>query len=149
MDITFYTYTGEYNLINKFLSGGVMVTGRINDVINYNRPTLNLRTKSVDFNMDWNYCYIHDFNRYYFIDKHTVKSDNTFTVDLNIDLLKTYESDILNATGTIVISDKADKFNSDVAQVYNTKPKVNVLPFDVVEPFDADGNIIMVTIKGI
>ena len=48
-----------------------------------------------------NYCYIEEFNRYYFINDIIVKSTNIFTLVLNIDVLETYK-DVLNTKDAFI-----------------------------------------------
>lgn len=49
----------------------------------------------------YNYAYIEDFNRYYFIDGITSERANIWLFNLRCDVLMTYATQIKNLTGTI------------------------------------------------
>ena len=75
-----------------------------------------------------------------------VDSDN-YDISLSLDVLKTYEDEIMSATATVVEQQDADKFLSSRQQLFDVRPQINRIDF---EPnlFDAEGNLIMVTLKG-
>lgn len=55
----------------------------------------------------FNYMQIPDFNnRYYFIERITTRNENTFEVEGRIDVLMSYQNDILAATGIIERNEK-------------------------------------------
>ena len=73
-------------------------------------------------------------------------SDN-YDISLSLDVLKTYEDEIMSATATVVEQQDADRFLSSRQQLFDVRPQINRIDF---EPnlFDAEGNLIMVTLKG-
>ena len=61
----------------------------------------------------YNYAYIEDFNRYYFIDSITSERANLWLLTLRCDVLMTYKSQIGNLTGTI---DRSETLRSGYLQ---------------------------------
>lgn len=62
------------------------------------RPTIIVANNSAVFQS--NYCYLSDFGRYYFIRNITV-SQQRLRIDLEVDPLYTYRSQIRNCTGVL------------------------------------------------
>ena len=50
---------------------------------------------------DCNYCYIPKFNRYYYIQNVVSEYTNLFTIELKVDVLMSYKTDILNQVGLV------------------------------------------------
>lgn len=143
--VTLYNYNGNRNTVNKKLVGGLECVGAIRDDTNVLYPVLTIRVHDV---VNVNYCYIPTLGRYYFIDSINYLSSDKATLKLSVDVLKSYENEILSATGTVTISDNPDKFSSNRQSVYNRKPNFEKIDFPNKNLFDKTGSIIMVTIKG-
>lgn len=144
MVITFYSYKGFPNTVNKDLGQGIDLQGDLLNNFNLFSPTLRVRMTSIPFN----YCHIPDLNRYYFIDRITILNNGTYELDLNLDVLKTYESEILNATGTVTYKSNPDRWASNREDVYVAKPHFHKIEFPNKGLLNEEGSIIMVTIKG-
>lgn len=140
-----YNYTGNRNTVNKTLTGGTECLGVLRDITNVTTPKLVLRVSAP---INANYCYIQEFKRYYFIKDITYLTGDKVQLDLNVDVLKTYETQILNATATITETENPDKYASNRQTVYNRKPNFEKIDFENQNLFDETGTIIMVTIKG-
>ena len=143
--LTLYNYNGNRNTVNKKLVGGMECIGAIRDDTNVLYPVLTIRVHEA---INVNYCYIPTLGRYYFIDSITYLSSDKATLKLSVDVLKSYENEILSATGTVTQSDNPDKFSSNRQTVYNRKPNFEKIDFPNKKLFDKTGSIIMVTIKG-
>lgn len=93
--ITLYTTTSKDNELNKTLTNPVNVeSGKIRDSeLNVMHPQLLIKTSE----LQGNYLYISELNRYYFIDS-TTQIDNIHTqVNCRCDVLMSWKTDILNA----------------------------------------------------
>lgn len=101
MKITFYKYTGERNRLNKTLTNGATMDGNFTQAYYRNTPRLKIVSET-DF--DYNYCYIEDSNRYYFIDSVMVTRNNFYECTMTLDVLMTYKNDILKLSGTVTRS---------------------------------------------
>ena len=143
--VTLYNYNGNRNTVNKTLANGVEYVGAIRDDTNVLYPILTIRVHEV---INVNYCYIPTLGRYYFIDSINYLSSDKAVLKLRVDVLKSYENEILSATGTVTQSDNPDKFSSNRQSVYNRKPNFEKIDFPNKKLFDKTGTIIMVTIKG-
>lgn len=147
MKITFYKYNGHTNNVNKTLNGGVEIDGRLRGECNILYPTIKIRSDKL---FDYNYCYIPDFKRYYFVKSVTAEyGDNTvYNVAMSVDVLQTYKDNILRSSGTVTESDNANKYVSNRNNVYDVRPNFTKIDFSNKGLFNEEGTIIMVTIKG-
>lgn len=92
MQVTFYNTSDNINKINKTLNSGVILDCNI---IN-NTNILNVSLISNSDTLNYNYCYINDLHRYYFI-TNTVLDNNRIIHDCKIDVMYTYRNQILNS----------------------------------------------------
>lgn len=149
MLVTLYNYNGKRNTINKTLSNGVNVDGTIKDATNVITPQIRLRTKQNLQNVSaFNYVHIAALNRYYFVENCEIQSGDVFILSLRVDVLKSYQNAILASTATITERENASKFISNRAEIHDIRPQFNKINFSVNAPFDENGTLIMVTLKG-
>ena len=143
--LTLYQYTGQKNVVNKNLPVGIDCLGVLRDTTDVISPTIIIRIKTP---VKANYAYLPDFGRYYFIDNISYISGDKAEINLSVDVLKSYENEIMDATATVRETDNPDKYASNRETVYNRKPKFEKVEFPNKNLFDETGSIIMVTIKG-
>lgn len=143
--IQLYKYEGNKDTVNKELTPTTSLSGTLKDYFNTLNPDVTVRSKT---KIDGNYCYIDVFERYYFINDIIYKDNNAVELALAIDVLKTYEDVILDATATNVYKDGANKFISNRTTTRIVTPIIEKLDFSNTGLFDETGNLIMVTIKG-
>lgn len=149
MQITLYKYSGKSNVINKTLQNGVNVDGTIKDTANVITPQIRLRAKETLSNIkSFNYAYIAAFNRYYFVENCEIISTDVCVLFLRVDVLKTYETEIKASTATITERENANKYISSRANIHDVRPQFARIDFSVNAPFDENGTIIMITLKG-
>lgn len=141
--LTLYKYTGEPNRIDKLLSNDLEMTGVMHDMTNIYTPTITIENNGV---LPYNYAYIAELNRYYFIQGQMIDDSNRVVLHLSIDVLKTYEKAIAAATGTFTDTSEPNTYLNNATRVYDIKPNIEKISFDYT--FDSTGNIIMVTLKG-
>lgn len=143
--INFYSYNGHPNTVNKQLGDFTAIEGDLRQTFDVLRPTVTLRKQP---RPTFNYCYIPDLGRYYFVDRVSFEGNNAYELSLRVDVLKTYESEILAATGRVSESDNPDPYISNRESVFDRRAKFEKVEFENKDVFNADGSIIMVTIKG-
>lgn len=143
--IKFYKYTGRPRTVNKTLGESTDISGVLRDDFNMIKPVITIRKQDVS---NFNYCFIPDFNRYYFIEEVTLQNKNEYEMQLSLDVLKTYETQILDATGRVTEQDNPDPYISNRDTVYNRKPNFEKVPFTETGLLNETGGIIMVTLKG-
>lgn len=143
--IHFYNYDGHPDKINKNLSNDVVIEGTIRDAINILHPIITLRLNT---RPDYNYCYIPDLNRYYFVNNVTFIRGEVYECSLEIDVLKTYANEILSVNGRLIQSENIEPYISNASDIYDVRPKFEKIDFENDGLFDEQGTIIMITIKG-
>lgn len=147
--VTLYQYNGNRNTVNKELDDGVEFSGEIFEESNVLYPLLTIRTSDYySFDINFNYCYIPVLHRYYFIDSITLLSRDKARLKLSVDVLKSYEYEILHASATVKQTDEPDKYSSNREIIYNRKPNFEKIEFPNKNLFNDTGTMIMVTIKG-
>lgn len=147
--VTLYQYNGNRNTVNKKnFDYSEEFTGEIFES-NVLYPVLTIRTSDAySFDIGFNYCYIPILGRYYFVDSITFLSKDKAMLKLSVDVLKSYEYEILEASATVTQTDKPDKYSSNRETIYNRKPNFEKIEFPNKKLFNDTGTMIMVTIKG-
>lgn len=141
-----YNYKGQPNTIKKVLTPLGTLNVTLQPEINVHNPTLKIQ---IPPNMyGFNYVYIEDLGKYYFVDNFRYIGGNTYILTLSLDVLQTYKDVILQSTALIVESDNANRDLSVNSNVFNVFPKTDILHFPKSKLFDKEGSIIMVTLKG-
>lgn len=114
MEIIFYSLTDDRRKLNKTLLNGVSVQN-----VTLKNNDNKLSKLSIVLNTDIagkNYCYIPELQKYYFIDNVSIISNTLKRYDLNIDVLMSYKSAILNAELNIIQCD-SNYINEDKADI--------------------------------
>lgn len=143
--INFYSYNGHPNTVNKQLGDFTAIEGDLRQTFDVLRPTVTLRKQP---RPTFNYCYIPDLGRYYFVDRVSFEGNNAYELTLRVDVLKTYETEILAATGRVSESYNPDPYISNRETVYKRTPNFEKVPFANTGLLNETGGIIMVTLKG-
>lgn len=106
MQIDLFTCNAERNRVNKssFISNRFTMNGTIKDITSAMEIVIEIeKTNPVKYN--YNYMYISEFNRYYFIDDIKLLGNNRWLISGSVDVLYSFMNDILNTT---VIIDKSE-----------------------------------------
>jgi hypothetical protein len=92
--ILYRTESGA-NVINKTLEDAINIQITVRNDFDIINPQLKLsKIDGVNF-QDYNYCYIPDLNRYYFINSVVAINADIFNFECECDVLETYKADIL------------------------------------------------------
>lgn len=145
MTIKLYKTFDQKEKLNKTLLNEKTLTGTLKSKMSIIKPSILLHNVNINFS-DYNYCYIVDFDRYYFINDISIETCNLFELKLNEDVLMSFNDDIKNMTvevsqGTLYNSDKVDCETSDKKTLVNS--------IDLQNPFDNNGFLYLTTIKGV
>ena len=143
MTVIFYKYNDIKNKINKTLSGGLT----INDVIMHNDfdiTAFELLIKNSDFNSEYNYCYIQDLGRYYFIESVEKMNGTIYRIRVSVDVLKSFSTQIENINAIITKSENPDDNFVDCEKSENYTSEV----INMTDNFNHNGNLILVTSLG-
>nr|DAT76198.1 MAG TPA: hypothetical protein [Caudoviricetes sp.] len=93
MNIFFYTSSAEPNSFPKVLGEAIRYQGELRDECDILNPVLTIEGLNPD--TTFNYCYIPDFNRYYFITESSVVRTGLMDFMLHVDVLQSWSSNIL------------------------------------------------------
>ena len=105
MFITFYQNQSAPNVIPKVKTKKFDKTGTLKNNTSITNPTILLQLSDYDNIRQTNYCFIPDFNRYFYIDD--IRIMNTLVeVSMTCDVLETYKEDILNSTQLVARQEK-------------------------------------------
>lgn len=144
VNIDFYNYQGEKVVINKPVENPTRITGLFRQPFNILNPDVKLRFSG---NFNFNYCFIPELNKYYFVDSVEIQSNEIINISLSLDVLKTYETEILNSSAFISNSENTENYLSNRENIYNMIPNFEKLNFPD-GMFNAEGNIIMICERG-
>ena len=143
MTVIFYKYDGIKNKINKALENGFTV----NDVIiqnDFDITDFYLLIKNTAFNSEYNYCYIQDLGRYYFIESVEKMNGTIYKIRLTVDVLKSFSTQIENINAIITKSENPDNNFVDCEKSENYTSEV----INMTDNFNHNGNLILVTSLG-
>lgn len=146
MTLTLYRCNNHRNRIDKTLENGLDLTGTM-------KNSLDVDTISVDVagyepvSFDYNYCYIPELKRYYFIGTPIVLPNGVITLPLECDVLMSFKSSIENIIGTVGTEQGANPYFSGYDTAHDVRPNTEKYEFE--NNFNEDGNIIMVTLRGV
>ena len=107
MNIIFYTTDSERERVRKILNNETSVSGTLRNETDIINPTILISDINIT---DKNYCYIPDFNRYYYIQDITLLNNNLYQVTCQVDVLMSYANDIYDL---ITIIDKQESVGID------------------------------------
>lgn len=128
MQIEFYTVQDDPKTIPKTLTGGVLISGAIRDSsVDLMQPEITI-TGNVSA---YNYMYIPDFHRYYFVEPPVTVRTGIQIVRGRVDVLQTYAPQIFNCPAVLDRSaNLVDAFIADGQQERHSFPAQSVLPFN-------------------
>lgn len=122
MTVQFYNTSDDTRVINKTLSGEIEKKGiRFKDDTNILQPILDLDYDERLFTK--NYCHIGLLHRYYFI-KTITTTNNRLYVHCEVDVLKTYESEIKNTNAFVVRQGRTSKEDDEGRAVGLANPLI-------------------------
>lgn len=97
MELRLYHTLDNENVINKNLTLIHTMEIKLKDVVSIINPTLILsEVESINY-FQCNYCFLSDFNRYYFIRDIEIMNNKNYRFQLEVDVLESFKDDILNS----------------------------------------------------
>ena len=144
MTIDFYKVNDVKNKINKTLGASYTISnvffksGNV-DVVN---PFLRLSRDMTQYN----YCFIRELNRFYFIDDVVIENNGIKNYKLTIDVLMSYKNEIMNNKTHIVESENV--LNVDNIE-YSEKNNEIIKTFNFPEnPFENNKTDVLICVRG-
>lgn len=98
MNVTLYKNTSDKRNLNKVITEIKSVSATVKGDINIISPTLIIQYFSTDFN----YCYISDLNRYYYVNSISLLNGQRIQLELSVDVLMSYKEEIKNLTVNVL-----------------------------------------------
>ena len=142
MNILLYKTTNANNDLNKTISNKVELVGALRDASSIIAPSILIQSNPIGYN----YAYIPEFGRYYYIKNITAFRKGAYIVDLKCDVLMSFKEEILNMSGIVSRLTSGDEYaNRDIkTKCLETHRKI---VFGNT-PFTADGTYILVAQGG-
>lgn len=137
MDIFFYTSSAEPNSFPKVLGSAIRYQGELRDECDILNPVLTIEGLNPD--TTFNYCYIPDFKRYYFITESSVIRTGLIQFNLHVDVLQSWSKEILELEA--IISRNEYDFNNHLEDTRVPAWSNNMTSYK--EPTNITGNISM------
>lgn len=142
MKILLYKTTNANNDLNKTISDKVELVGALRDSSSIIAPSILIQSNPIGYN----YAYIPEFGRYYYIKNITAFRKNAWMIDLKCDVLMSFKDEILEMSGIVSRLTNGDEYATrDIkTKCLETHRKI------VFEntPFTSDGTYVLVTQGG-
>lgn len=146
MVIELYVCGDERNKLFKTLTNNITLSGSLRGESSVVNPSFIVETGNPS---QYNYCFIPDFNRYYFITNMTSIRTNLWRIDCNVDVLMSFQTQISNLD--LIVENNTDAnietyINGEMWQtLVKTKTDVISFPDGLLE----SGEYILITSGGI
>ncbi len=140
VSIYFYSISEARNKLDKTLDYPTTLKGVINTNVDVSHPTIRVKASSV---VDYNYCYIPALRRYYFIDSVDAGNAEYYVLNLTVDVLMTYKTDILALYGLVTSGVSSNPYMDGYINSYDVRRTKTTLEF--VNNFNENGSMILIT----
>ena len=143
MEITLYKTSDENNKIDKTLSEPYKMVGSLRNESNVIRPSILVEIENPT---KYNYMYIPNFGKYYFIKEITSVRTNLWRLDCEVDVLKSYADKI--KTLTVIIDknkdySKTNQYLNDGSFVIENKNTIEIKNF--TNGFNDESSYVLIT----
>ena len=146
MEIKLYKTSSPRKKLVKDLTDGITLVGTLRAQSSVMSPTFTVQDTAV---VGYNYCYIPDFGRWYYINGIDALRSNLYEVSLGIDVLMTYAAEIRK---NYAIIDKVENFGvaynyiNDGSWVNTNRMNQSIINF--ANGFNDNGEFILITAGG-
>ena len=144
MIMKMYNTTDSDNTMGKTLTDETEYNIKLKGDTSITRPVVVLHSDSIIL---FNYAYIPEFNRYYFVDKIELFPNGIYNISLTVDVLESYKNDIKNSSGLISKQTNINNYYNDNYES-EIKKEVDLYRSNVTFNLDKKEKI-LVTIGGI
>lgn len=134
--------SSENNDVSKTLTDEHKVTGYSRSVVDMLNPVIELAGIEVN---SYNYCYVQELNRYYYIENITISPNGVYRLSMRIDVLMTYRDDIMASHGLITKNREYNPYTGDV----DVESRYTLEKHEFENGFDfTNGDFVLVTMRG-
>lgn len=145
MEIGLYNNYSEKNVIEKSIGSLLPLNGNLKDESSITDPVILIE---IDTPVSYNYCYIHSFNRYYFIVDIINVRTNLWELYLHVDVLMSFKEDIKKSVAIMESTESENTSTYLDNGIYRTlaKDKTDIISFS--SGFNSEGEYILITAGG-
>ena len=145
MTFNLYNYGDEKNVIKKALPSPTVLDGVLRDGSSITDPII---TISYGNPREFNYTYIPDFGRYYFINDMVSINNGIWDITMHVDVLKSFQSEILDCEAVLYATEDEGATQYMEGEMYKSlvKDKTDIINFG--SGFLENGEYILITAGG-
>lgn len=146
MIITFYNSLSERKVIKKTLTNALNLSGTLREATSVTNPIITVESNSTI--VSYNYCYIPEFSRYYFVvDVKSMRND-LWAITLKVDVLMSFQEAILNTPAIIDHTTEQSTTNYMNSIVWQSivKDKTDIINFS--SGLSESGGYVLITAGG-
>ena len=144
MQIKLYKNSSEPERVTKSLSGSITLSGTVRGETNIINPEILIEGSPDDFPSDYNYAYIPEFERYYYINEVTAYRNNVTLLFMHVDVLMSFKDDILSNEAIVDKQALAgNMYLNDGSWVHESREFYTIKSFQ--NGFNDDGEYILIT----
>lgn len=145
MYLNLHNTPSEPHVINKELTTSLNLEGDFRSEVSVLRPIIRIQHENPT---SYNYAYIAEFHRYYYIDEIVSVRTNLWDLHLRVDVLMSHKAGIYQSTGVVVDSETNEDFYSPGSQwATKVKKKTDILSFS--GGFSTTPYFILITAGGV
>lgn len=144
MTIKLYKTPSEVNKVTKVLNDELSLTGELRESSSVITPIIKIEDDDLT---DYNYAYIPEFGRYYFITNITSVRNDLWEVAMRVDVLMTYATEIKENTAVIAR-------NSNLWNLYYQDEQFKILNYETIQtktfgyPLTPNSEIVLICAGG-
>lgn len=137
MEIKLYHTSSPVNKIGKTFTDETIFECKFkkDSTCDILKPILYIHSENY---IDFNYAYIEQFHRYYFVDNVVIYPNNIYQISLNVDVLETYKESILKNTVHVTRKENSNPYEyntNSITQYQNEKIEISGLNFKLQDDF--------------
>lgn len=146
MVITFYNNISEKNVIRKTINNALTISGTLRESTSVTNPVITIESPITI--VGYNYCYIPDFSRYYYVVDVKSMRNNLWAVTLRVDVLMSFQNDIFNTPAIIDHTTEQGTTNYMNSNIWQSlvKDKTDIINFS--SGLSESGGYVLITAGG-
>lgn len=144
MDLVFYMNASDPETIGKSLTAVTTLSGYLKNDCDVINPRIIVENTGM---INANYCYISEFGRYYYIDRQTIMSNHKVMLEMSVDVLESFKTQIKNLQ-CIIDNSTSDNDKYLVGGEWVTKVKSTTTIKNFPNGLNSSGEFILITAGG-
>ena len=142
MELVLYKTTDENSKLEKTLSEEISLVGALRDASSIIAPSILIQSNPIGYN----YAYVPQFGRYYYIKNITAYRKGAYIVDLKCDVLMSFKNEIKELSGVVSRLTSGSPY-ADRDVLCSVKEEHRRIDFPET-PFTKDGSYILIAKGG-